>query len=805
MGNGTRTGNRLNFQISSNYSMNVNDFLRWQRAFLKASEILYNSTEGQLSFGNIFVNNNNIGVNNAEFVLDPDITGRALATFGKFGQQGEAIQLPAYAQRQVLSIIHELGHHLFALNEEYARAVGGTINKTITLPAADRKTVIPLSITDLGVPDADFTGADAILSFGGDLETRTITSKSGNQITVSPAFSEDTQTTDWNSVLVQWSAECTGDMTTGACIMEFSRSSAGNLENDGTWTPAPNPVTEFCTAHNHDPDEDTGQHLTYGVSCWDTLSSRPGFTDLASGAPSSDSAANKTAPGGYSPPNWVELTDDFRFALVLDKSGSMNKNGGSRLVGTKTGAAYWLENGAVEEDNLAIIWFNSNDDTLLSLTDFSTLTEAQVSTLVSDITSQSANGGTNIRDGLLTALNEMINPGDLAAIQTALLLTDGAHNNPSGTSMSEVIPDYQDSNANIYTLGIGTGSEMDLDGLEDLSAATGGSSFTVGDGGNVLAVQNSMIEINNLIRGGMLTAGPDTMPDMKKGDKLSELELRPELPPKKRPSMSELIEKLGFDSLEALLKSKSLAPGRLQVFIIEVEEKADSATFTLSYENHEKLWLYLVDPEGKEITPSSPETIAFISTGQPYEFSKIRNPKAGRWQVIAFRPSPGTACKVKVITGIQHKEINVYASHKAIPCGVKLFAGARYKELLTGIYCTAIIKDQSGKHYQFSLKDDHQLGEYETLALLPDGHYAGYVEVRSPGNTMLGNYQHAIMHAENVEKMENLIVKHPEFVRHIPLSFYVGERKGPIVDKNEIREIHKEQNEKRKGYSKHRK
>lgn len=800
MGNGTRTGNTLNFQISANYTMNATNFLRWQRAFLKASEILYNATEGQLRFGNVFVNNNNIGIQNAEFVLDPDTDGRALGTFGKFGESGRAIQLPAYAQRQVLSIIHELGHHLWALDEEYARAVGGTIDKTTTLPVSQRTTVIPLTLSDLGVPDSEFVEASALLSFGGNVETRTISTKAGNRITVTSAFSQNTQSSEWSGVTVQWTTdvECTGDRTTGACIMEFSRSSAGELENDGTWTPAINPVTEFCTAQNHDPDKDTGQELRYSASCWQTLSVRPGFTDLAGGAPASGSAANTAAPSGYSTPTWIELTEDFRFALVLDKSGSMNKNGGSRLVGTKTGAAYWLENDAVEEDDLAIIWFNSNDDPVLGLTDFSTLSEAQVNNLVVNITSQTANGGTNIRDGLLTALNEMTSPGDLAAIQASLLLTDGAHNTPSGSSMSEVIPDYQDKNANIYTLGIGTGSEMDLDGLEDLSTATGGSSFTIGDGGNVLAVQNSMIEINNLIRGGIITAGPDIMPDMKKGDKLSELELRPELPPKKRPSMNELIEILGFDSLEALLKSRSLAPGRLQVFIIEIEEKADSATFTLSYENHEKLWLYLIDPEGKEIMLSSPETVAFKSTGQPYEFSKIRNPKAGRWQVIAFRPSPGTACKVKVIAGIQHKGINVYASYKVIPCGVKLFAGARYREFLTGIYCTAIFKDQSGKHYQFSLKDDYQLGEYEAFALLPDGHYAGYVELRSPGNTMLGNYQHAILHAENVEKMENLIVKHPEFVRHIPLSFYVGPRKGPIGDKNEIREIHKEQNDKRR-------
>jgi hypothetical protein len=789
MGNGLRIGNHLNFQLSANYNMNANDLLRWQRAFTKASEILHNATEGQLSFGTIFVNNNNIGINNAEYVLDPDIDGRALGTFGRFGELGKAIQLPAYAQRQVLSILHELGHHLWALNEEYARAASGAIDKMTALPAGHGNQIIPLLNTDIGgLPDADFAGANALLSFGGNVETRTISNKIGTQITVNSAFSQNPQNTEWTSVTVQWTAECTGDRTTGACMMEFSRSSAGEMEDNGTWTPAANPVTEFCTSFNHDPDGDTGQELSYHQSCWDTIVGRPGFTDLT--APAAGGAANTVAPAGFVGLNWVELTDQFRFALVLDHSGSMNRNGGARLQGTKTGAAYWLENAAVEGDFLSIIWFNTGNNTALNLTDFSTLTAGQIATLVTNINAQTASGGTNIRDGLIAGLNEMIRPGDLGALQASLLLTDGAHNTPAGSTMQEVLPSYQDNNANIYTLGVGSGDEMDLDGLEELSDQTGGSSFSVTDGTNVLAVQNSMIEINNLIRGGLMTAGPDPLPDMKNKDILGDFRAEASLALKRRPTLESILKKIKIKNIDDLIKKR--VTGRIHVFTIEVEENADSATFTLSFEKHGRLWMYLIDPDGQEIVAGSPELVAFTSTGQPYEFAKIKRPKNGKWKVVAFKSMPGPMIMAKVIAGIQHRKLTVYATAKNVKIGVSISAGARYGELLTGLSVKAVFRNANGQLFQIQLTDENEIGEYVVIAGLPRGHYEGYVFIRSNGNTLVGNYAHAILHAKNADEIENLVVKHPSFLRQVPISFYVGESRKPVDNKEELAQIHLE-------------
>lgn len=790
MGNGTRSGSTLNFQITGNYAMGPTDYLRWQRAFAKASELLYNATEGQLRFGNIFVTDDNLGVNNAEYILDPSVLGRALATFGRFGDVGQAVQLPAYAQRQVLSIVHELGHHLWALDEEYARAIGAAIDETASLPAGHDNKVIPLESADLGIPDADFAGADALLNFGAGVETREIQSKVGAQITVTHAFSQNPQDDTNARVTIQWvsGVECTGDTATGACIMEFSRSNAGELEDDGSWTPAAQPVTEFCTAANHDPDGDTGQHERYAASCWETILADADFGDLSAAAPGAGDAAETTAPAGYSPPQWIVLEPNPRFALVLDRSGSMNHNGGARLAGAKIGASYWIENAAIESDRLTVVWYNTALDVPLALTDVSSLTETQVQDLLDDIDAQSATGGTGIRDALLTALGQLLSPGDAAAVQAALLLTDGAHNFPPFSSMLEAVPSYQDANTNVYTLGIGQGDEMDLAGLQSLADETGGQALTAGDGFDVAAIQNAMIEINQVIRGGLVTTEGEILPDTKSGDDnpLDDLNLQPPWPPEKRPTLRELLDKLGLKSWQALLAEPKIARGRVLAFPIEVEDEAESVTFTLSFEPEHRLWMYLLDPDGDPVDAGAPEIVAWRAGGPPYEIAKVARPKPGRWIVLALRPRSGMTTRAKAIAGIQHRELSVYAraARTTSACGdaVRIQAGARYLERLTGLRVHALLRGPGGTRHRIELQDPEALGDYEAVAALPPGMYRGVVELRSPGSTPVANYRHALLHASdpsNPKEAGDPIVKQPPWLRHVPISFFLGRLPDP--------------------------
>jgi hypothetical protein len=792
MGNGRRNGNRLNFQITANYNMQPDDYSRWKRAFNKASEILFNATEGQLMFGNVFVTNNNEGVNNAEYVLLEPVPGsRGSTTSGAFGQIGRKINLAPYAQRSVLTILHELGHSLWTLQEEYARTLRPTIDFAVALPVGHGNLIVPIIESDLGVPDADLVGKNVILFFSdGSNQTRTIASKTINRITVTVAFTVNPQTASGVSIQITTGIECTGDINMGACIMEFSRDYAGTLEPDGTWIPAAKPITEFCTAFNHDPDSDTDQENNRHQACWDTIVARPNFTDFT--LPAAGSAASKVTPAGYLPPQWIALESQPRFALVLDCSGSMNENGGSRLRGVKTGAAYWLDTAAVETDDLSIVWYNTGTDLPLPLTGFGTLTGGDVDNLKINIEAKSANGGTNIRDGLMVALNELTSPASASSSQISLLLTDGAHNSPAGTSMLEAVDDYQNSNSNIYTLGIGSGGEMDLDGLSTLASSTGGSSFTVGNGGEEFQIQNAMMEINNLIRGGLVSAIGDFVPDKMEYDNLSKEKINSELPFGRRPSLKELRKIYPEKNIREFLKNKRKVLSRFKTFHFEVEKGADSATFTLSYSKKGAAWMYLIDPNGIEVSLTYANLASLVSTNkQPYEFIKIKKPISGIWKVVAFIPSSKTAIQLKAFMGIQNTKISAYAETKSI-CKegvIEITAGTNYRESLTGLHVNVYLKNENGSFVSRKLYDEKGEGIYSNIFALASGHYQGYVELRSPGNTYLANIDKIILEEGGIKNIGNPIVKHPPFVRTIPISFFIGKQKSGKLNRLELKEL----------------
>ena len=772
MGNGYRDGGVLNFQITANYDLSTVDLGLWERAFSKASELLWAATNGQLRFGRITVTESLLGVNNAEYTLFPQTNGRALGTWGGFGKTGQAVQLLAYAQSSVLSIIHELGHHGWALNEEYARTENAGIDAAAALPAGHGNQIIPLTTAALKHPDADYAGASAILVLNGVAETRQIVSKVGNRINVTPGFPQSPQNA--GGVTVQWVAECTGDRATGACVMEFSRDSAGTLAANGTWTPAAQPVTEFCTPANHDPDDDTAQEDSYGESCWNTITDHQGFTDLS--APASGSASPTTVPAGWAAPTWTVATQVVRLALVLDRSGSMDRNGGARMAGVRRGAQYWVENAAVETDELTIVWYSGSPSIQLPLTGFSTLTPADVTTQVNAIAAQTPAGPTNIRDGLRTALGELTAPAAPAALQAAVVITDGAHNTPAGTTMGEVAPEFRAANTNIYTLGVGTGAEMDLPGLAALASATSGASRTAGDGFNANAIQDAMIEINAMVRGGVISsagASPDTTQAEDHADEnLERLMAARWQRADERPGLDQLVDEFGLVPWQKV--REGAGGGRYAFFDIELERDVASATFTLSNDPAGRFWMYLIAPDGREVRVGDGDVIAWVASPRPYEFAKISAPMPGTWTLVALRLDRGTPVHLRAVTAVNHPDVAVHAESDRDAGGrVVLTAGARYVEPLTGIAVTATVSDGANE-FRIDLVDSAVEGVYFADAGLPDGHYSGYVEFRTTGAERVAGLVHAVLHADDPADAALNLPPISPFLRHVPISFTIG-------------------------------
>lgn len=262
----------------------------------------------------------------------------------------------------VLTYHHQMGHHVWALGEEYAaEAVLEQMDVSVT--PVDNATVPLLASTF--APGA-LVGARAILKFGTLIERRAITANTITSLTVNPTFSQSPVNDTDGSVQYQFAAECATSAASRFCIMERGGEAAGTLDPAGTWTPATDPVIEFCSNSNHDPDGNTQQETRNGDSCWEWIVTRPGYTGLTAPDPAVAGPAS-----GFTVPDWIVLDKQPRFALMVDRSGSMTA--GNKMADVRHGAVFWVEYCAVGDDLLSVVAYDDQIDPLLNLTQVSSL------------------------------------------------------------------------------------------------------------------------------------------------------------------------------------------------------------------------------------------------------------------------------------------------------------------------------------------------------------------------------------------------------------------------------------------------
>jgi len=779
MGMGRFKDGKFDLVVVANFAMTPAETEEWRRSFEKASELFFDATEGQVQFGNIFVCDDSVGADAAEVILhnsgDP-----SYGTFGKFGQPGEALHLMPYVRFQVLTHLHEMGHHVWALGEEYAaEAVLEDIDTSVT-PA--NNSTVPL-VGSSFAPGA-LVGADAILKFGSVLERRAITANDATSLTVAPAFSQSPINDNDGRVQYQFSAECATTANPNFCIMENGRGAAGRLDAAGTWTPAANPVTEFCSASNHDPDGNTQQQARNASSCWETIVSRPGFTALT--------APDPAAPGptaGFTVPAWIVLDKQPRFAVILDRSGSMST--GHKMADAQHGAVFWLERCAVDDDLLSIIAYDDVIDTVLPLQQASAAAGG-LGPGIAAINALTPRGATNIRDALFTARDQIESRPTRAAAQVALLLTDGRHNTPSGSSALEAITDFQDGGIRLYTLGAGAPGTVDMDVLEQLAAGTGGRAFNVGDD-QAGVIESAMAEINAEVRGGIITTEPVLFPDCKTSGGVDRL-LKPLLArhkgrvaPKARPKLADVLRALGVRHADDLMAAHESRSRRAVAIPMLVEEKADRASFTVVHPDSTDIWLYLIDPAGRVVDAAS-ATVAHVESTAPHEFIVVRKPMAGRWTAVLVRTTPGAGVSARFVAGGENRHLQVFGSASPhVPPGVpvRLTATARWLHKLSGLRVTAAVSAPSGARTLLTLHDDApdrpQGGDYECFFTPTEtGTHRAVISITGSKGALVADPVRQMLHSE--ENDIDVGVKSPRFIRRVVVTFESGERTKPAED-----------------------
>ena len=768
MGLGRFKDGKFDLVVVANFPMTQTDVTEWRRSFEKASELFWDASEGQIQYGRIFVCDDSIGLDVAEMILhesgDP-----SYGTFGEFGSPGKALHLMPYVKFQVLTQVHEMGHHVWALGDEYSGPqIPEDIDTAVVPP--DNKT-IPLVGSAFG--NNALAGASAILSFGSTLERRFITGNSSTEVTVSPAFSQSPIDDDDGIVRYQFAATC-APAGNNFCIMEHSRGDAGELDEDGTWTPAANPVTEYCTDSNHDPDGDTEQEVRNHDSCWEFLLERSGFEDLSVPDPATPGPAS-----GSDALEWIVLEKQSRFSVVIDRSGSMAED--NKMADAQHGAVYWLEYCAVGTDLLSIVAYDDQIEATLAQTEVSALGGVDPQTAA--INALTPRGKTDIRDALFGARDQIESLPTRAAVQVVLLLTDGVHNSPSGSSALEAIPDLQEGGIRVYALGVGSEGEVDEPTLIGLASHTGGRAWMIGDGDSS-AIENLMVEINAEVRGGIITTLPLFFPDSAPGGFDEGIPgVAGPLPLAARPDLKTLLEAAGLtlDDLPALYPGSNLSSDRVVAVPVDVEERADRASFTVTYPETVDVWLYLVDPTGAVVdtSPGAPATL--VTSTAPHEFIVVKHPIPGRWTLVAVRPRPGTKFVGHVCAGGENRNLQAFASAPPIsPSGssVPISASARWGHELTGLRVTARVVSPSGARQTVVLTDatvnGGGSGSYQGIYTPnEDGRYEAIVTIRGPKTASMANPHTQLAHVEGDSMDFALVV--PQFVRQVVVHFIVGD------------------------------
>jgi hypothetical protein len=469
-----------------------------------------------------------------------------------------------------------------------------------------------------------------------------------------------------------------------------------------------------------------------------------------------------------------------RFAVVYDRSGSMSA--GNKMADAHHGATYWLEFCSLANDLLTVVGYDHLVDTVIPLSQISTL--GSLTNEIAAIEALGPRGATNIRDGLFEARSQIIGPPTRAAVQVALLLTDGIHNTPTGSSPTEVLTSFQEDGIRIYALGVGAASAVDMTPLDALAAGTGGRSYAVGDN-QPGQIEAAMIEINAEVRGGIITTSPILFPDSRSSgiDKL----LAPvvgdkgkQVPAEKRPKLGEILKAGRIATIDRVRVRRGRTPHPRMVAIpVDVEDGTGRASFATAHPDSTDIWLYLVDPVGNVVDPSDPRVHQVVSSA-PHEFIVVDGPMPGRWYLVAIRVTPGPATTARFVAGGENPSLQVVGSATAsVPSGspVALHASARWLHQLTGLRVTAVVRDPLGGTRTVVLTDDgvphNGTGQFEAVVMpTVDGRYEGIITVEHLGGATIADAATLMLHSEQADLSTE--VKAPRFVRQIPFSFEVG-------------------------------
>lgn len=412
---------QFNLVVSINYAASPADLLQLNRAFQRASELLYDATDGKHQFGEITVCRNSSGGSNADIwiIISPNQVNPIVDSDGydpppfSTPTPGVHMTLDKMVMDWPILIVHEFAHFVYGLYDEYR------------------------------FPD----GSESAHCVG----------KGGNSCIMEARQIDGDR--NFNPATGLW----TPGVISEFCIDDPQPA----INSDGTLRPRPhyhslNNEQQFAYDDPSDPDK-----LSH--SCWKVMANR--YPDLVkpSGLPGLAGLPTEQAPAGAAAIKWVEVDALQRCVLAIDRSSNMM---GNKLTEAKVGAHWWADS-IPSNEQLAIVSFS--DTASVDYPMHPITSQGDRGAVKNVISSLNASGATSIREGLLKARNEILNPTDTtlpaAVTKIIVLLTDGRHNHGPGPDTA-LLQDLAQNQIKVYPIGIGP--DVDTGFLQGIAAQTGG-------------------------------------------------------------------------------------------------------------------------------------------------------------------------------------------------------------------------------------------------------------------------------------------------------------------------------------------
>lgn len=119
MGRGTFSNGEFELFVSFRYHASPEELDKWRVCLTRVSEMLHYATHGDARFSTIYYANDFYGESSADAFVRADLIQSHVVVPNAFGKESQHMHLAASAAASPFIVLHEFGHHVFGLGDEY--------------------------------------------------------------------------------------------------------------------------------------------------------------------------------------------------------------------------------------------------------------------------------------------------------------------------------------------------------------------------------------------------------------------------------------------------------------------------------------------------------------------------------------------------------------------------------------------------------------------------------------------------------------------------------------------------------------